>query len=104
MFEDVAEVVLYRCVLRIRNEKGEVTAIEMSFDCLDDFQDPPGGVFHRCYQALCGGGGDQTGFTELSTLPRTSSNDNLQPVEFNKDNHVLQWMVSMDTYLGSLQY
>ena len=24
------------------NKKGEATAMEMSFDCLDDFQDPPG--------------------------------------------------------------
>jgi len=95
IFEDVAEVVLYRCVQRIQNEKGEINAIEMSFDCLDDFQDPPGGIFHRCCQSLCGGGGgnDQIGFTELSTLPQTPSSDNIQPVEFNKNNHVLQWMV-----------
>ena len=79
----------------MQNEKGEVTAIEMSFECLDDFQDPPGGMFHRYCQAMCGegGGNDQAGFTELTTLPQTSSSNKSQPVEFNKDNHVLQWMV-----------
>ena len=104
IFEDVAEVVLYRCVERIPNEKGETTAIEMSFDCLDDFHDPPGGTFHRCYQALCGGGRNQTGFTELSTLPQTPSSDGLQPVQFNKQNHVLQWMVTKHTVSFAVIY
>ena len=98
LFEDVAEVVLYRCVQRIQNEKEEVTAIELSFDFLDDFQDPPGGMFQKYYQMLCGSGNDQHDFTELSTLPQTTSSDNMQPVVFDKDNHVLQWMVSISIY------
>jgi len=92
-FEDVAEVVLYRCVQRIQNEKGEVTAIEMSFDYLDDFQDPPGGTFHRFHQALYGSGSDQVGFTELSTTISQDQKSSSQPVEFDRSNHVLQWMV-----------
>ncbi|XP_065890705.1 transient receptor potential cation channel subfamily A member 1 homolog isoform X2 [Dysidea avara] len=96
LLPDVAEVVLYRCVQRIQNEKEEVTAIELSFDFLDDFQDPPGGMFQKYYQMLCGSGNDQHDFTELSTLPQTTSSDNMQPVVFDKDNHVLQWMVKYE--------
>ena len=42
---DAAEVVLFQCINRIQNDKGEVTAIETSFEFLDDFQDPvKGGI------------------------------------------------------------
>jgi len=87
--EDVAEVVLYRCVQRIQNEKGEVTAIEMSFDCLDDFQDPPYGLLHRCLQTFNRNSNNDSGPSDLATS---------QPVKFDENNHVLKWMVWRHVY------
>ena len=47
---------LFRCIKHIKNDKEEVTAIEMSFEFLDDFQDPiKGGLYglvHSCCQRL----------------------------------------------------
>ena len=79
----------------------------MSFEFLDDFQDLVAGKsqLHGLFNALHGGGGgnDEHGFMELqaqNTLSKdesgNSGSDNSTvnlPSKFNKQNHVLHWMV-----------
>ena len=78
----------------------------MSFEFLDDFQDlvADKSQLHGLFNTIQGGGGnDERGFMELqaqNTLPKAESENsepdnstvNL-PNKFNKDNHVLHWMV-----------
>ena len=76
----------------------------MFFEFLDDFQDVPGkSQLHGLFTTLHGGGNDEHGFMELqtqNTLPKAecenpeinNSTVNL-PSKFNKNNHVLHWMV-----------
>ena len=86
---------LFRCINQIKNDKEEVTAIEMSFEFLDDFQDPVeggiNGLLHTVFSNSGANGtlGSQT--VDPSLWKHTSS-----PIKFNKHNHVLQWMVRKD--------
>ena len=104
---DAAEVVLYRCIEEKKNDQAEVVEIEMSFEFLDDFQDLVAGKpqLHGLFNTLHGGGNDEHGFMELqaqNTLPKAEcenpeinkSTVNL-PSKFNKQNHVLHWMVRL---------
>ena len=91
---DAAEVVLFRCINRIQNDKGEVTAIEMSFEFLDDFQDPIKGGICGLVHSICGSSGagyEQLELQGADTL-RPQKYPTL-PIRFNKHNHVLNWMV-----------
>ena len=85
---------LFRCIKHIKNDKEEVTAIEMSFEFLDDFQDPiKGGLYglvHSCCQRLS----TQDDSFELEEANASQAREfPTSPVEFNNQNHVLQWMV-----------
>ena len=94
-FTDAAEVVLFRCINGVKNDKGEVVAIEMYFEFLDDFQDPVKGCISGLIDRLCG--------NHCRTYPVTEDETELledptwdEPVgleKFNSHNHVLQWMV-----------
>ena len=77
----------------------------MSFEFLDDFQDLVAGKLQlqELFTALHGGGNDEHGFMELeaqNALPKAESENpeigdgtvNL-PSRFNKNDHVLHWMV-----------
>lgn len=89
---DAAEVVLFRCINQIKNDKGEVTAIEMSFEFLDDFQDPvEGGIYGFINQVFTN---DSQAATLGSRTLNTAEWKNAEtPVKFSQNNHVLQWMV-----------
>ena len=91
---DAAEVVLFRCINQIQNDKGEVTAIEMSFEFLDDFQDPA----HESHifgllSTVFTNPTTQNGSLGLHTVNPTLWKNKTTPIKFNKSNHVLQWMV-----------
>ena len=79
---------LFRCINLIKNDKGEVNAIEMSFEFLDDFQDPVQGGISGLINAVV---------TDPTVGSRTVApglwKNKSSPVKFNKHNHVLQWMV-----------
>ena len=90
---DAAEVVLFRCINKIKNEKGEVTAIEMSFEFLDDFQDPIQGGIYGLLHTVFSNPGVQDGTLELQTIDPTVWKNAPSPVKFNRHNHVLRWMV-----------
>ena len=94
MFSDAAEIVLFKCIKDRKKDKEEVTAIEMNFEFLDDFQDPTKegllGLVHSCCSIPC---------IEDGTLEQGRTNT-LQgrkfptsPLDFSIQNHVLQWMV-----------
>ena len=84
-FLDAAEVVLFRCINQIQNDKGEVTAVEMSFEFLDDFQDPIKGGIYGAINTLFANPAAEDDSTQFQK--------HLSPVKFNRHNHVLQWMV-----------
>ena len=79
---------LFRCIQPIKNDKEESTAIEMRFEFLDDFQDPIkgglNGLVHSCCQRCSTQ--EEANTTQDEDFPKS-------PVEFNNENHVLQWMV-----------
>ena len=90
---DAAEVVLFRCINKIKNEKGEVTAIEMSFEFLDDFQDPVQGGIYGLVQSVFTNRSAQNTTLGSQTLDPEDWKGVSSPVKFNRHNHVLQWMV-----------
>lgn len=93
---DAAEVVLFQCINQIKNDKGEVTAIEMSFEFLDDFQDPvEGGLYGFIHTVFAN---SSLGTTTLGsqTVNAALWKNAETPVKFNQNNHVLQWMVKKD--------
>ena len=85
---------LFRCIKRINNDK-EVTAIEMSFEFLDDFQDPvQGGIYGLINTIFTNTSEDVTlGSDTDSTVDPALWKNSSSPVKFNKHNHILQWMV-----------
>lgn len=91
---DAAEVVLFRCINQIKNDKGEVTAIEMCFEFLDDFQDPIKGGIYGLVHSCCHDSSTQDEYLELqggnSLRVRKFPTS---PVKFDNQNHILQWMV-----------
>ena len=89
---DAAEVVLFRCINEIRNDKEEVTAIEMSFEFLDDFQDPVQGGIYGLINTLFASSNEEAILGSDTVDPALWKNKE-SPVKFNKHNHVLQWMV-----------
>ena len=99
---DAAEVVLYRCIEEKKNDQAEVIEIEMSFEFLDDFQDlvDSKSQLTGLFNVLQGhSSNDEHGFMELqarNTLPQSGNESpgtiNL-PGKFDKNNHVLHWMV-----------
>ena len=94
-FTDAAEVVLFRCIKREKNDKGEVVAIEMCFEFLDDFQDPVKGCLSRLVDRLCNSHHSAYSFTEDGTelLEAPKQDELIGLKEFDNHNHVLQWMV-----------
>jgi len=98
---DAAEVVLYRCIQRKENDKGQDVALEMSFEYLDDFEDPPGGGIHGFYNSLFGATRNN-GTLGLNTLPEAVwVNNTMIPKRFDRNNHVLHWMVSGTSLLST---
>ena len=92
---DAAEVVLFRCINQIPNDKGEVTAIEMSFEFLDDFQDPiKGGLYGLVNTMFTNPAVQDEIDLQRVESPRRPQKYTPLPVKFNKHNHVLQWMVN----------
>ena len=91
---DAAEVVLYRCIQRIKDEKGKDTALEMTYEFLDDFEDPVEGGIRGFYNSTF----ETTpshGTLGLRTLPEPAKwTDRKAPKYFDKNNHVLSWMVN----------
>ena len=86
---------LFRCITQIRNDKEEVTAIEMSFEFLDDFQDPVvGGINGLVHTVFSNTSPD--GSLGSQTVDPTLWKHASSPVKFNRHNHVLQWMVRKD--------
>ena len=83
---------LYRCINRIQNDNGEVTAIETSFEFLDDFQDPIKGGIYGLVNTLFANPTVQED-ENLELQPVDPKKYPVSPVKFNKHNHVLQWMV-----------
>ena len=83
---------LFRCINQIKNDKGEVTAIEMSFEFLDDFQDPVEGGIYGLINTVFSNP-SQGGTLGLQTVDPTLWKNKSSPIKFNKHNHVLQWMV-----------
>ena len=83
---------LFRCIKQIQNDKEEVTAIEMSFEFLDDFQDPvQGGIIGFMNTVF-------SNFNQGATLGSHTVNpalwkNEITPIKFNRSNHILQWMV-----------
>ena len=93
-FTDAAEVVLFRCIDQIKNEKGEVTAIEMSFDFLDDFQDPIEGGIYGVVNTLFANPDAEDNISDIELNPRSAEKSGpVSLVKFQKRNHILQWMV-----------
>ena len=89
---------LFRCINQIKNDKGEVTAIEMSFEFLDDFQDPVEGGIYGFINGVFSNG------SQAATLGSQSVDTALwknaeTPVKFNQNNHVLRWMVKKGTFV-----
>ena len=82
---------LFRCIDLIKNEKGEVNAIEMSFEFLDDFQDPVQGGISGLVKTLLTNTEDVN--LGLHTVDPGLWKNKSSPEKFNKHNHVLQWMV-----------
>ena len=90
---DAAEVVLFRCINRIQNDKGEVTAIEMSFEFLDDFQDPiKGGIYGLVNTVFTNSHAQDENLNQVTSVERVQKFPT-SPVKFNRHNHVLEWMV-----------
>lgn len=93
---DAAEVVLFQCINQIKNDKGEVTAIEMSFEFLDDFQDPvEGGLYGFINTVFANSSSGATTLGSQTVNPALWKNAET-PVKFSQNNHVLQWMVKKD--------
>ena len=92
---DAAEVVLFKFIDQIKNEKGEVTAIEMSFEFIDDFQDPiQGGLYGMVNTLFVNPGAQEDGTSELQVNAiQPHKTEPAPPAKFNSHNHVLQWMV-----------
>ena len=90
---DAAEVVLFKCI-EDKKDKEEVTAIEMNFEFLDDFEDPIKGGLYGLVHSCCQTPPTQDNSLELeeANTPQTKEFP-ASPVEFNNQNHVLQWMV-----------
>ena len=95
---DAAEVVLFRCINRIQNDKGVVTAIETSFEFLDDFQDPVKGGIYGCINKFFVNSNVQDEETQQLTDSRWDRKFPTSPVKFDKHNHILQWMVTSVLY------
>ena len=85
---------LFRCINRIQNDKGEVTAIEMSFEFLDDFQDPVKGGIYGLINAIFGNSDVQDEETQQIADSQWHRKFPASPVKFDKHNHILQWMVT----------
>lgn len=101
---DAAEVVLFRCINRIKNEREEVTAIEMSFAFLDDFEDPVQdgicGLVKRMFADPRHRDQDEIG-VELQSMTNTRCKKYPKsPKIYSKQNHVLQWMVMEFVYIA----
>lgn len=92
---DAAEVVLFRCINRIQNDKGEVTAIETTFEFLDDFQDPVKGGIYGLVNKIFVSPNVQDEETQQLTDSQWHQKFPTSPVKFDKHNHVLQWMVTI---------
>ena len=101
-FLDAVEVILYKCITQVRDDKGEVTAIEICFKYLDDFKDPAEGGIYELYRRLRGSStavtpSDDT-YTEMEEVDYVHTMANTRsiatPVKFSRSNHVLNWMVS----------
>ena len=91
---DAAEVVLFQCINKIKNEKGEVTAIEMNFEFLDDFQDPIQGGLYGVVNTLFGKTSTNNETSDLQAGSVEFHRTEPPPlVKFNSHNHILQWMV-----------
>ena len=95
MLLDAAEVVLFQCINQIKNDNGEVTAIEMSFEVIDDFQDPiQGGLYGAVNTLFVNDGAQQDETSETQTEAAQFHKTEPVPLsKFNSHNHVLQWMV-----------
>ena len=92
MLLDAAEVVLFRCIDQIKNDNGEVTAIEMSFEAIDDFQDLiEGDSTYGAVKLPCVNPEDET--SETQTEAAQFQTEPVPLSKFNNHNHVLQWMV-----------
>ena len=93
---------MYKCITQVRDDKGEVTAIEICFKYLDDFKDPAEGGIYELYRRLQGNStavapSDDT-YTEMEEIDYVHTMANTRsvatPVKFSRSNHVLNWMVS----------
>ena len=85
---------LFRCITRIQNDKGEVTAIETSFEFLDDFQDPVKGGIYGLVNKVFMNPDVQDEETQQLTDSQWHQKFPTSPVKFDKHNHILQWMVT----------
>ena len=91
---DAAEVVLFRCINQIRNDNGEVTAIEMSFEAIDDFQDPiKGGLYGIVNTLFVNPGAEYETSQMQAEAAQFHKTEPVPLAKFNSHNHVLQWMV-----------
>ena len=84
---------MFRCINQIRDDKGEVTAIEMSFEFLDDFEDPVQGGIYGFFNSVFSDTSDNGSSLGSQTLDPALWKNITSPIKFNKHNHVLQWMV-----------
>ena len=100
---DAAEVVLYRCIQKVQDEKGQDSAVEMTYEFLDDFEDPVEDGIRGFYNSMFGtiSGSGTLGFR---TLPEPAKWDGRKaPKYFDINNHVLSWMVSNNFCLNTAQ-
>ena len=86
---------LFRYIDTDKNDKGEVTAIEMSFDFLDDFQDPiEGGIYGVVHTLFANPDAEDDNLeAQVTSSGRVQKSGPVSPVKFIKRNHILQWMV-----------
>ena len=85
---------LFKCIKDKKEDKEEVTAIEMNFEFLDDFQDPTKdglrGLVRSCCSIPCI---EDDTLEQGTTYTLQGRRFPTSPVDFNIQNHVLQWMV-----------
>ena len=90
---DAAEVILFRCINHIKNDKGEDVTIEMCFEFLDDFEDPVKGGISALVNRYFGDHAYSVTEDETELLEDPTRVEPVGLQMFKSNNHVLQWMV-----------